>query len=110
MLYVERNTMGNIIAVKRHADTPGMELKQFVDDEILQFLFDNEEMTEATLRALTSTDTRIVRILEDLINLLVKKNIIMFTELPEAAQSHLLERQQIRKMISQESFIVDDIT
>jgi uncharacterized protein YegJ (DUF2314 family) len=110
MLYVERNAMGNIIAVKRNADTPGMELKQTVDDEILQFLFDNEEMAEATLRALTTTDARIVRILEDLVDLLVKKNIIMFTELPEAAQSHLRERQQIRKMISQESFIVDDIT
>lgn len=108
MLYVQRNSKGEIIAVQRDADKPGMECKSSVDDEILQFL-GNTEMSGSILHVLASTDTKIIRILEDIIELLVKKNIIMFTELPEAAQVNLRERRHMRQLISKESFIVDDI-
>lgn len=108
MLYVKRNPKGEIIAVQRDADSPGMEFKQSVDDEILKFL-GRDEVNGVIFHTLALTDAKVIRILEDLIELLVKKNIIMFTELPEAAQVNLRERQQIRQKIGKESIIVDDI-
>lgn len=108
MLYVERNQMGKIIAVRRDADMSGMECKESVDDEILEFLGSKE--TNASIeRILATMDVGVIRILEDLIDLLVKKNIIMSTELPEDAQIKLRERQQMRQRIAKESIIVDDI-
>jgi hypothetical protein len=108
MFYVERDEKGEIVAVRRDANMPGMESKQSVDDEIFEFL-GREEMNDSLIRILASTDVGVMRILEDLINLLVNKNIIMSTELPEDAQIKLRQRQQMRQRISKETFIVDDI-
>lgn len=108
MFYVERDGNGKIVVVRRDANMPGMESKQSVDDEILEF-FGREETNDSLIRILASTDVGVMRILEDLINLLVNKNIIMSTELPEDAQIKLRQRQQMRQRIRKETFIVDDI-
>jgi hypothetical protein len=108
MFYVERNRQGKIVAVRRDANMPGMELKESVDDEIIEFL-GREEPNDSIKHILASTDVGVMRILEDLIHLLVTKNIIMSTELPEDAQLKLRQRQQMRQRIGKETFIVDDI-
>lgn len=46
--------------------------------------------------ALEKTDTYMPRIAEDLVNLLVAKGIIKLDELPEAAQTKLAERAELR--------------
>ncbi len=108
MIYLERDTQGKIIALRREY-TPGMECKQSVDNEILEFL-GQQKTDDAVLQILAATDAGIMRILEDLINLLISKNIIMSTELPEEAQNKLQQRQQIRQKIGKETLIiVDDI-
>ena len=107
MIYLERDTQGKIIALRREY-TPGMECKQSVDNEILEFL-GQQQTDDAVLQILAATDVGIMRILEDLINLLISKNIIMSTELPEEAQNKLQKRQQIRQKIGKETLIVDDI-
>ena len=108
MFYVERNQQGQIVAVRRDANVPGMESKESVDDEIIEFL-GREETNDSIKHILASTDVGVMRILEDLIHLLVTKNIIMSTELPEDAQLKLRQRQQMRQRIGKETFIVDDI-
>lgn len=107
MIYLERDTQGKIIALRREY-TPGMECRQSVDNEILEFL-GHQKTDDAVLQILAATDVGIMRILEDLINLLISKNIIMSTELPEEAQNKLQQRQQIRQKIGRETLIVDDI-
>lgn len=108
MFYIERDGKGEIIAIRKDAKGPGMEKKK-LDDEIMNFLSSKEEVGKNLLNELAATDLQIIRILEDLVDLLVKKNVIMFTELPEMAQLHLQRRQKMRKLIENESFIVDDI-
>jgi hypothetical protein len=46
--------------------------------------------------ALDETDTSLVRVLEDLIDVLITRGVIQFTDLPEAAQAKLLERRETR--------------
>jgi hypothetical protein len=108
MLYVERNQTGKIIAVRRDADRPGMEFKSSVDVEILEFLGYGEK-DDSVYQILSAMDAGVVRVLEDLVDLLVRKNIIMFTEFPEEAQRKLSIRRQIRENIGKESIIVEDI-
>lgn len=46
--------------------------------------------------ALSDTDLGLVRVLEDLIDVLIRKGVLQFTELPAAAQAKLLERRTAR--------------
>ena len=107
MLYVERNQEGEIISVRRDAGEPGMEQKQAVDNEILEFLSKNGSQ-DSILHLLSTLDTGVIRILEDLIDLLVDKNIIMFSEFPEEAQEKLRSRKKLRRRIGKESVIIED--
>ena len=50
----------------------------------------------ATPHSLSETDTSLVRVLEDLIDVLITRGVIQFTDLPEAAQAKLMERRQTR--------------
>ena len=108
MVYVERNDRGEIISLRREADKPGMELKTIMDNEILDFL-GRTATDEMKLQILSMSDVTVARILEDLIELLISKNVIMFTELPEMAQQKILARKQIRQQIGGKSIIVEDI-
>jgi len=50
--------------------------------------------------ALSQSDTSLVRVLEDLIDVLINRGVIQFTDLPEAAQAKLLERRETRANLS----------
>ncbi len=50
--------------------------------------------------ALSQTDTSLVRVLEDLIDVLITRGVIQFTDLPEPAQAKLLERRETRASLS----------
>jgi hypothetical protein len=105
MLYVERSSEGKIVALY---DTPrenANEKVSVLDKEVISFISSSESWN----RLMSLTDTGAVRILEDLIDLLVRKNLIQFTELPEHAQKRIWERKRIREKISADSLIVDDI-
>jgi len=51
----------------------------------------------------------IIRLLEDLIDLLIQKNVIFFTELPEQAQERIKERKRLRETLNPQELMVDDI-
>ena len=47
--------------------------------------------------------------LEDLIDLLIDKKLILFTELPAAAQEKLSGRKRIRQQLGSGDLMVDDV-
>jgi hypothetical protein len=108
MPYIERSTDGKIIGLRTVAGPNSTEAKSLTDDEILNFLKDNLDNT--FLKSLLAhSDAGLIRLLEDLIDLLTKKNIILFTELPEKAQEKIIERAQIREKISSQNIMVEEI-
>jgi len=108
MLYVERDDAGNIIALHIKAVAGILEQKSIMDEEILEFLNEHVD-TDPSVQLLSLSDTGIIRILEDLISLLIRKNIILFTELPEEAQEKIRNRKRLREKIGPEHLMVDDI-
>jgi len=50
--------------------------------------------------SLSQTDIGLARVLEDLIDVLITRGVIQFTDLPEAAQAKLLERRQTRATLT----------
>jgi len=61
--------------------------------EVLDFI---DEMARAG-DALRDSDLSFVRVLEDVIDLLVARNLIRFTDLPNPAQAKLLQRRSRRR-------------
>lgn len=108
MLYVKRDDAGNIVALHTKPEAGADEQKPVTDAEILEFLKKNSE-SDPGVQLLSLTDTGIIRILEDLIDLLVRKNTILFTDLPEEAQKKIRERKMLREKIGPDHLMVDDI-
>jgi len=105
MLYVERGSDGNIIALHKSQTPVALEQMLSTDDEVLAF-FNSAGSVE---QLMAMTDFATVRIIEDIIDLLVHKNIINFTELPEHAQRRIRERKQLREKIVPQDLLVHDI-
>ncbi|MCO5356943.1 hypothetical protein [Acidovorax kalamii] len=57
---------------------------------------------------LSETDASLARVTEDLINLLVERGVIRFTDLPQAAQDKLLARQQTRSHLANSLRLLSD--
>lgn len=60
------------------------------------------------LDRLASSDQALIRVLEDLIETLVSRNVIHFTDLPEAAQTKLLERRSLRRSLNGLQLLQED--
>lgn len=102
-MYVKRNAQGQIEAVSQVAG-PGFEEFLPPGPELHAFLVTELHGKEL----LAATDTELVRVLEDLIDVLVNKDVIHFTDLPEAAQRKLLSRRDTRAGLRDGLRLLDD--
>lgn len=111
MLYAKINEEGVIIDV---ATSQSDEFKLLVapnDPVVASLLEEKFKTTEASTQdILENSDSEMMRVLEDLIDLLSEKRLIQFTELPLAAQKKLLSRKWIRGVHSggDESLIIEE--
>ncbi len=104
MAYVFKNAQGIIIAASASENLgEGWELIEDSAKEYLQFL-ENSLAEKAPFR---ESDIQLARVLEDLISILIERNLIQFTDFPSAAQKRLIDRQTMRKK-TQLSSILDD--
>lgn len=105
MLYVERGKDGKIIALHNASSPAAQEQKAMIDEEVIAFF----NSTDSGKELMAMSDLGTVRILEDLIDILIRKNIIHFTELPERAQQRIRERKKLREKLVSQSLLVEDI-
>lgn len=59
-------------------------------------------------RQLAESDAGVARITEDLIDILITRGLIQFTDFPPAAQAKLLERRQTRSVLSNRLRLLDE--
>lgn len=97
MPYVLRNSEGLIVTLAREAQ-PGAELLPADHPEILAFLGQGEQKHK-----FASMDADLVRVLEDLVDALVSRNLLRITDLPAEAQQKLFERKHFRERMQQHS-------
>ncbi len=104
MAYVFKNAQGSVVAASA-AENLG-EGWEYVEDnakEYLEFL----ESSLAENAPFRESDIQLARVLEDLISMLIERNVIRFTDFPQAAQKRLNDRQSMRKK-TQLSRLVDE--
>lgn len=108
MPFIQRNNDGIIISLKRTADEYHSDYLAPTDREIVEFLSSSQEIYSAK-ETLSESDETFTRVTEDLINLLIEKNIILFTELPPAVQSKMAAREKLRSNLSEKPYnFLDD--
>lgn len=96
MPYVKRDSAGRIISLHGNAEEASEQLAAS-HPEIEQFLAQTTMPTpDAYKKALSESDQEIARVTEDLVQLLVNKNLILFTDLPDVVQQKLLDRERLR--------------
>jgi len=94
MPYVMRNNAGHIIAVLSE-NAEGAQQVSCHDLELSSFL-NLESPERKAAQALLKSDHGLVRVLEDLINILIEAGTVRFSDFPEPARHKLLSRQRIR--------------
>lgn len=108
MHFIERDDEGRIVRVEAVAFT-GMTEQSAEDTAEISEWLKVDGIRSATIQRLQQSDLDMVRVLEDLIEVLMSKGVISITDLPPAAQSKLLNRAQARQTLSGlEGLISDD--
>jgi len=105
MIYVQRNKSGHIVAIHKHPIEDSDEVKSLLDPEVIDFFYKIDD-AESYRKLLSLSDVGIIRVIEDLVEVLVKKNIIRFTDLPEEAQQKIIDRKDARNSLDETSSIM----
>ena len=109
-LWCRRNTKGHIVALTRQLFTVqeeqggGWEVVQADNAEVKAFM----QNVSAQANPLSQSDVELSRVLEDLIDVLINRGLIQFTDLPEAAQTKLLNRRQTRAQYARRLDLLPD--
>lgn len=94
MPYVKRDRDDRITTVNLES-ADGFEELPSNSPELLEFI-NRMGLEQSTLQ---QSDMRLVRVLEDLIDLLISRDLIRFTDLPLPAQEKLMERRSMRQSL-----------
>lgn len=104
MPYVIRNAQGLIESLHRN---PSSEAGEFADDQhpdVREFL----GLTAEDDERFSQLDAGFVRVIEDLVDVLLAKNVLNITDLPPEAQAKLFARKGFRDRISSNSLQLFD--
>ncbi len=108
MFYILRDSNGHLIRVER---SPFPEMSGELPDNSVEAAawLHNQRAILAKIERLRSSDLEMVRVLEDLIQVLITKGQISITDFPAAAQLKLVNRARAREELGNlESLIRED--
>lgn len=102
MMHIQRDERGDII---------GLLQRPLTEDEAASGEWEAADPTDSAVVAfarrlgdasnpLALTDAELARVTEDLIDVLIDRGVIQFTDLPVAAQNKLLQRRQTRASLA----------
>lgn len=95
MPFVHKDAAGKILAVYADPVDGGQEVAP--DDPALKAFIQQNIPAVDTGNEWMESDLALARVIEDLIEVLIDKKLIMFTDFPEGAQKKLLDRRGLRK-------------
>ncbi len=96
MPYIRRHESGEIAAIFEQPEEGATEKLQANSPEVMAFIYgpDQSEWIES--------DLALARVMEDLILVLMNKNVISLSDLPTAAQQKLIDRRGLRDELDRE--------
>ena len=106
MIYIKRDESNKIVDIN-FSEKAGYEQYSIFNNEIKQFIVDadNEDLIKLTMMKL---DLEMVRVTEDIIEILIDKEIMLFTDLPEAVQNKLMFKRFLRESLDANSKVFEN--
>lgn len=104
MPYIRTDTTGNVISLHREATADATERVAVNDPRVATFLNQADAGGE-----FLSLDLDLIRVLEDLVDVLIERNVITFTDLPAAAQEKIFRRRSKREKQEDGGILVDSL-
>lgn len=104
-MYVRRNEQGEIVAISAEP-LPGVDEAVRSDDSAVEDFLHKLELGAPA--AMVASDLEMARVMEDVVELLVDRQIFRFTDLPRPAQQKLNQRQAMRTQSSSIDLLDDD--
>jgi FMN phosphatase YigB (HAD superfamily) len=98
MPFVTRDEMGRVLALYREQTAEAQEYLPAGHPEIVEFADHNEGPDERP--DMRQSDLEMIRVYEDLIDILISKRIVVLTDFPTAAQEKLVRRKRLRSSLS----------
>ena len=110
MPYVIRDADGKIVQVFDQPVTGQAEQISTASNEYQHYIDEHAaHSAEELRRQLAASDVGMARLVEDLVDVLIGKGVIKFTDLPAAAGAKYLDRQSARERLNAyKSIIVDE--
>ncbi len=108
MPYVSRDENGNIVGIFRSPIGGASEELAAEDPEVIQFLSDGGSSEQLKWELFVS-DLLMGRLIEDLVDVLIQRNVMTITDLPAGAQRKLMRRRHLRdKMQAADGLLTDE--
>ena len=110
MPYIIRDADGKIVQVFDQPVTGKSEQVSADSEDYRQYVEEHTaHSAEELRRRLAASDGGMARLVEDLVDVLINKGVIKFTDLPPAAGAKYLERQSTRERLhAYKNLIVDE--
>lgn len=105
MPYIKRDEAGQIGMVSDISRADAPEEIAFDAPELQAFV---ERLTDSGSGVFETSDMKLIRVIEDVIDLLIAKNVICITELPQPVQAKLMERRSLRNSLNSLTLFGDD--
>ncbi|WP_213881921.1 tryptophan synthase subunit beta [Pseudomonas sp. dw_358] len=106
MFYVQRDVEGQLMRVEA-AEYPEATETLAADHHEIQAWFAND-VVQNSLKQLKQSDLDMIRVLDDLIQVLTTQGVIRVTDLPPAAQAKLMDRTNARVALGGLTDLIND--
>lgn len=105
MPYIKRDNTGQITMV---SDEAGLDTSEEIGSDSPELRAFVEQLTQSNSDVFETSDMKLIRVIEDVIDLLIAKNVICITELPQPVQAKLMERRSLRNSLNSLTLFGDD--
>ena len=100
MPFVKRDAAGRVTSLHREQETQDLQYLPLDHPDVVGFLEPFGERRSQNRGELLKSDLEMIRVYEDLTDILIGKRIVALTDFPPAAQEKLMRRRRLRSSLS----------
>ena len=100
MPFVKRDAAGRITSLHREQETEDLQYLPLGHPDVAGFLEPIGERRSQGRGEMLKSDLEMIRVFEDLTDILIGKNVVMLTDFPPVAQEKLMRRKRLRSSLS----------
>lgn len=108
MPFVRRDAAGRVVSLHREQETQDLQYLPLDHPDVVGFLEPFGERRSQGRGELLKSDLDMIRVYEDLTDILISKRLVALTDFPPAAQEKLMRRRRLRSSLSPITEILSD--